>query len=264
MGFLANTSGEASDFPRPQDRHGLRQPWSPASPSKPSARAAADPPARRNQRAVSGVCDDDGFERVRAGCWGLRCWGAWGKRVHHGRRLWHYRVWGRDGGEVGAGDSAGGGGGAGGGDAAGRRGSRRTTPGGTACPGPTRTADQLIADPAVDVVYVATPPGSHLEMALKVAAAGKRCYMEKPMARNHRECVEMIHTFEARGLPLWVAYYRRWVRAVPLGQVAAGRGPAGPGDIGVRALLQALVRLARRRVADRRGALRRRPVPRRG
>ena len=81
-------------------------------------------------------------------------------------------------------------------------------------------ADELIVDPAVDVVYVATPPGSHLEMALKVAEAGKPCYMEKPMARSHRECFEMIEAFEARGLPLWVAYYRRgferfrWVKSL--------------------------------------------------
>src|SRR5438045_258327 len=32
-------------------------------------------------------------------------------------------------------------------------------------------ADALIRDPEVDAVYVATPPGSHLEYALKVAAA---------------------------------------------------------------------------------------------
>src|SRR5437867_12721845 len=41
-------------------------------------------------------------------------------------------------------------------------------------------AGALIADPDVDVVYVATPPGSHLEYALKVASAGKPCYVEKP------------------------------------------------------------------------------------
>ena len=33
-------------------------------------------------------------------------------------------------------------------------------------------ADALINDPDVDAVYVATPPGSHLEYALRVAAAG--------------------------------------------------------------------------------------------
>lgn len=43
--------------------------------------------------------------------------------------------------------------------------------------------DDLLKDPEVDAVYVATPPGSHRELALKVCAAGKPCYMEKPMAR---------------------------------------------------------------------------------
>src|ERR1044071_6380585 len=53
-------------------------------------------------------------------------------------------------------------------------------------------ADKLIADPEVDVVYVATPPGSHLDYALRVAAAGKAAYVEKPMARNKTECEAMI------------------------------------------------------------------------
>ena len=53
-------------------------------------------------------------------------------------------------------------------------------------------AEALIGDPEVDAVYVATPPGSHLEYALRVAAAGKPCYVEKPMARTHAECRRMI------------------------------------------------------------------------
>ena len=70
-------------------------------------------------------------------------------------------------------------------------------------------ADKLIHDPEVDAVYVATPPGSHLEYALRVAAAGKPCYVEKPMARSHAECRRMIEAFAAARLPLFVAYYRR-------------------------------------------------------
>lgn len=71
------------------------------------------------------------------------------------------------------------------------------------------SADALINDPEVNAVYIATPPGSHCELALKVAAAGKPCYVEKPMARNAPECQQMIDTFAAAGLPLFVAYYRR-------------------------------------------------------
>ena len=61
----------------------------------------------------------------------------------------------------------------------------------------------------MDAVYIATPPGSHEELARKVAAAGKPCYVEKPMARNHAECVRMIEAFRAAKVPLFVAYYRR-------------------------------------------------------
>ncbi|CAM9326951.1 unnamed protein product [Hapterophycus canaliculatus] len=71
--------------------------------------------------------------------------------------------------------------------------------------------DDLLGDPEVDAVYVATPPGSHKELALRVCAAGKPCYMEKPMARSHAECVEMAAAFEAAKLPLYIGYYRRYL-----------------------------------------------------
>lgn len=70
-------------------------------------------------------------------------------------------------------------------------------------------AEALIADPEVDAVYIATPPGAHEELALAVARAGKPAYVEKPMARTHAECQRMVEAFAARGLPLFVAYYRR-------------------------------------------------------
>lgn len=70
-------------------------------------------------------------------------------------------------------------------------------------------ADQLIADPNVTAVYIASPPGSHLELALKVAAAGKPAYIEKPMARTHDECLRMVDAFKQAKVPLFVAYYRR-------------------------------------------------------
>ena len=70
-------------------------------------------------------------------------------------------------------------------------------------------ADRLIADPRVDAVYIASPPGSHLELSLRVAKAGKPAYVEKPMARNHAECKQMLAAFAAAKMPLFVAYYRR-------------------------------------------------------
>jgi 1,5-anhydro-D-fructose reductase (1,5-anhydro-D-mannitol-forming) len=70
-------------------------------------------------------------------------------------------------------------------------------------------AERLIADPNVTAVYIASPPGSHLALALKVAAAGKPAYVEKPMARTHAECLRMLAAFEQAKVPLFVAYYRR-------------------------------------------------------
>ena len=71
-----------------------------------------------------------------------------------------------------------------------------------------RAAD-LVNDPTVDAVYIATPPSSHCELALAAAAARKPCLVEKPMALNVTECTRMAGAFEAAGVPLWVAYYRR-------------------------------------------------------
>ncbi|UQZ81237.1 1,5-anhydro-D-fructose reductase [Paenibacillus konkukensis] len=70
-------------------------------------------------------------------------------------------------------------------------------------------AGELIGDPDVDAVYIATPPGSHLEYALAVAKAGKPVYVEKPMALSGEECSRMIAACREAQVPLYVAYYRR-------------------------------------------------------
>ena len=70
-------------------------------------------------------------------------------------------------------------------------------------------AADLISDPEVDAVYVATPPDGHAPNVLAAARAGKPVYVEKPMGRNHGECLEMIAACRGAGVPLFTAYYRR-------------------------------------------------------
>ncbi|MCU0792889.1 MAG: Gfo/Idh/MocA family oxidoreductase, partial [Opitutaceae bacterium] len=70
-------------------------------------------------------------------------------------------------------------------------------------------ARALVHDPEVDAIYVATPPGAHVEGALLAAAAGKPCYVEKPFARSTAECDSILAAFRTAGLPVYVAYYRR-------------------------------------------------------
>ena len=67
----------------------------------------------------------------------------------------------------------------------------------------------LINDPEINAVYIATPPGSHKEYALQTIAAGKPVYIEKPMALNFEECKTINEAAEKRNLPVFVAYYRR-------------------------------------------------------
>jgi predicted dehydrogenase len=70
-------------------------------------------------------------------------------------------------------------------------------------------AELLINDPDVNAIYVATPPQSHAEYAVKAMRAGKPVYVEKPMAVSYKECVYMNQVSAETGIPLFVAYYRR-------------------------------------------------------
>ena len=70
-------------------------------------------------------------------------------------------------------------------------------------------ANELIDDPDINAIYIATPPNNHLEYALQVAKAGKICCVEKPMAVTFAECQTMFSAFKDKDLPLFVAYYRR-------------------------------------------------------
>lgn len=70
-------------------------------------------------------------------------------------------------------------------------------------------AQDLIDDPEVNAIYIATPPHMHLPYTQMAALAGKPVYVEKPMARNFTECKEMISACEQAKVPLYVAYYRR-------------------------------------------------------
>lgn len=70
-------------------------------------------------------------------------------------------------------------------------------------------AAQLIHDPEVNAIYIATPPASHASYAIAAMQAGKPVYVEKPMARSYEECLAMIAASEETGMPLYVAYYRR-------------------------------------------------------
>ena len=53
-------------------------------------------------------------------------------------------------------------------------------------------ATELIEDPEVNAIYIATPPGSHESYAIEAMKAGKPVYIEKPVALNSEECQSML------------------------------------------------------------------------
>jgi predicted dehydrogenase len=72
-----------------------------------------------------------------------------------------------------------------------------------------KNADELINDPSIDAIYIATPPDSHHLYALKVADAKKICCIEKPMAVNFKQAYEINEAFKKINTPLFISYYRR-------------------------------------------------------
>ena len=70
-------------------------------------------------------------------------------------------------------------------------------------------AEELFDASGIDAIYVATPPAHHLEYTRKALAAGKHVYVEKPMALDAREALEICELERASGGKVCVAHYRR-------------------------------------------------------
>lgn len=72
-------------------------------------------------------------------------------------------------------------------------------------------AQELIDDPDVNAIYIATPPSSHAAFAIMAMRAGKPVYIEKPLAASYNDCIRINRISEQTGVPCFVAYYRRYL-----------------------------------------------------
>jgi len=73
----------------------------------------------------------------------------------------------------------------------------------------TTNADELIHNSAINSIYIATPPSSHLTYTPKALEAGKNVYLEKPMALNTEESQRICDAVKRSSRKLTVAHYRR-------------------------------------------------------
>ena len=62
------------------------------------------------------------------------------------------------------------------------------------------SADEMIADPKVDIVYIATPHNLHYQFLLQSVKAGKHVFCEKSITVNSRQLEECVKIAEEKGL----------------------------------------------------------------
>jgi predicted dehydrogenase len=87
--------------------------------------------------------------------------------------------------------------------------------------------DELLADPGLDAVAVATHVPAHATLAERILAAGKHCFVEKPLAQTVADAERVVAAAEEAGKVLMVGHLLEYHPGVEaLGAIAA-RGDLG-------------------------------------
>jgi predicted dehydrogenase len=70
----------------------------------------------------------------------------------------------------------------------------------------TTSLDDVLGDPEVDGVLIATPIGTHYELSKAALLAGKHVFVEKPLASSAEQCADLMVLAAARDLTLMVGH----------------------------------------------------------
>jgi predicted dehydrogenase len=71
---------------------------------------------------------------------------------------------------------------------------------------PARSFAEILADPAIDGIALATPAAMHGRMALEALAAGKHVFVEKPLALDPAEAEAVVAAAESAGRVLMIGH----------------------------------------------------------
>lgn len=71
------------------------------------------------------------------------------------------------------------------------------------------TYREMIADPEIDAIVIATPDHSHAQIAIDAAKAGKHVYLEKPMTHSIEEAVELRKVIKSTGVIFQLGHENR-------------------------------------------------------
>ncbi|MGI5282112.1 Gfo/Idh/MocA family oxidoreductase [Nonomuraea polychroma] len=105
------------------------------------------------------------------------------------------------------------------------------------CPRATTDVDELLDDPRIDAVVIATPARTHADLVEAAARAGKAVYCEKPMATTLDEADRAITAADKAGVPVQVGFNRRYDPGF-----RAAHDKIAAGAVGTPQLLRSLTR----------------------
>ena len=88
--------------------------------------------------------------------------------------------------------------------------------------------DELLADPELDAVIIASPDRLHAGQGIAAARAGKHVFTEKPMAADRPEGRALVEACRDAGVKLGVAFHMRWHAGHRALAAAAHSGRFGP------------------------------------
>lgn len=86
---------------------------------------------------------------------------------------------------------------------------------------------ELLADPRVDAVVIATPHATHAEIAVAAARAGKHILLEKPMAPDLTGCERILEATNAAGVKLALGHVTHFSRAYRIAKELIEGGEVG-------------------------------------
>ena len=86
---------------------------------------------------------------------------------------------------------------------------------------------QLLNDPAVDVVVIATPHHLHTHVAIEAARAGKHILLEKPMAPTLPECQQIADAAHEAGVSLMLGHVNHFAPAYVAAKAILDSGEMG-------------------------------------
>ena len=87
--------------------------------------------------------------------------------------------------------------------------------------------EQMLADPVVEMIYVATLNTTHREVVLEALRAGKPVLCEKPLATNSKDALQMAREARRRDVLLMEAVWTRHLPAVRAARDLLERGAIG-------------------------------------